>query len=87
MQGSSASARACVRGRTVAYGLMNPKPHGGPDGDDGDVTFYVEAALAEAESLGGTRMMMGPEEPIPGLQIGLFNDPEGHTIGVVKSAA
>ena len=38
----------------------------GPDGYDGHVTFYigvpdVEAALAKAESLGGTRMM-GPEK-------------------------
>src|SRR5436190_1704354 len=44
---------------------------GGPEGYDGHVTFYVEvpdveAALAQAESLGGTRMM-GPEEPMPGL--------------------
>ena len=63
---------------------------GGPEGYAGHVTFYVEvpdveAALAQAESLGGTRMM-GPDEPMPGLVIGLFNDPEGHTIGVVKSA-
>ena len=60
----------------------------GPEGYPGHVTFYVavpdvEAALARAEELGGTRMM-GPEEPMPGLVIGLFNDPEGHTIGVVK---
>ncbi len=53
------------------------------------MTFYVEvpdveAALARAEVLGGTRMM-GPDEVMPGLVIGLFNDPEGHTIGLVKS--
>ena len=45
----------------------------------------VEAALAKAESLGGTRMM-GPEEPMEGIEIGLFNDPEGHTVGVVKTS-
>jgi predicted enzyme related to lactoylglutathione lyase len=45
----------------------------------------VEAALTDAERLGGTRVM-GPEEPMPGLVIGQFNDPEGHTIGVVKTA-
>lgn len=61
----------------------------GPDGYGGHVTFYVEvpdveAALAKAESLGGTRMM-GPAEPMPGLVLGLFNDPEGHTIGVVQA--
>jgi uncharacterized protein len=63
---------------------------GGPEGYDGHVTFYVEvpdveAALAKAESLGGTRMM-GPDQPMEGLEIGLFNDPEGHVIGVVKGA-
>ena len=58
-----------------------------PEGYPGHVTFYVEvpdveAALAKAESLGGTRMM-GPDRVGP-VEIGLFNDPEGHTIGVVK---
>ena len=62
----------------------------GPEGYDGHVTFYVEvpdveAALAKAEELGGTRMM-GPDEPMEGLVIGMFNDPEGHTVGVVGSA-
>ena len=62
----------------------------GPDGYEGHVTFYVEvpdveAALARAESLGGTRMM-GPEQPMEGVEIGLFTDPEGHVVGVVKSA-
>lgn len=61
----------------------------GPDGYDGHVTVYVEvpdveAALAKAESLGGTRMM-GPDEVMEGLVIGLFTDPEGHTIGVLQS--
>jgi uncharacterized protein len=61
----------------------------GPEGYDGHVTFYVEvpdveAALAQAESLGGTRMM-GPDKPMEGLEIGLFNDPEGHLVGLVKS--
>jgi predicted enzyme related to lactoylglutathione lyase len=60
----------------------------GPVGYGGHVTFYVEvpdveAALAQAESLGGTRMM-GPEQVMEGLVIGLFTDPEGHTIGVVE---
>jgi predicted enzyme related to lactoylglutathione lyase len=60
----------------------------GPEGYDGHVTFYVEvpdveAALAKAESLGGSRMM-GPEEPMEGVVIGLFTDPEGQVVGVVK---
>ena len=60
-----------------------------PEGYAGHVTFYVEvpdveAALAKAESLGGSRMM-GPDKVMEGIEIGLFNDPEGHVIGVVKS--
>lgn len=55
----------------------------------GHVTFYaevpdVEAALQHAESLGGTRVM-GPESPMEGLVIGMLNDPEGHTIGVIQA--
>jgi predicted enzyme related to lactoylglutathione lyase len=62
-----------------------------PEGYGGHVTFYVEvpdveAALAQAEGLGGRRMM-GPEEPMEGLVIGLFLDPEGHLVGLVKAAA
>jgi predicted enzyme related to lactoylglutathione lyase len=63
---------------------------GGMEGYEGHVTFYVEvpdieAALQKAESLGGKRMM-GPDSP-PGSQveIGLFSDPEGHVVGVVRS--
>jgi uncharacterized protein len=60
----------------------------GPEGYDGHVTFYVEvddveAALAKAESLGGSRTM-GPDEVMEGLTIGLFTDPEGHVIGVLS---
>jgi predicted enzyme related to lactoylglutathione lyase len=63
----------------------------GPDGYAGHVTFYVEvpeveAALAKAETLGGSRMM-GPEHVMEGVEIGLFNDPEGHVVGVVSSAS
>ena len=64
---------------------------GGPEGYDGHVTFYVEvpdveAALAKAESLGGTRVM-GPDDVMEGLTIGLFTDPEGHVIGVMNGRA
>lgn len=60
----------------------------GPEGYSGHVTFYVgvpdvEAALAEAERLGGSRVM-GPERVMEQVEIGLFSDPEGHMIGVVK---
>jgi uncharacterized protein len=61
----------------------------GPEGYDGHVTFYVEvpdveAALAKAEELGGTRVM-GPETIMDQVELGQFADPEGHLIGVVKS--
>jgi hypothetical protein len=60
-----------------------------PEGYSGHVTFYievpdVEAALAKAESLGGSRMM-GPDKVMETIEIGLFNDPEGHLVGVVKT--
>jgi uncharacterized protein len=63
---------------------------GGPPGYEGHVTFYVqvpdvEAALAKAESLGGTRVM-GPDEVMEDLIIGLFTDPEGHVIGVMHGS-
>jgi predicted enzyme related to lactoylglutathione lyase len=62
---------------------------GGPPGYAGHVTFYVEvpdveAALAKAESLGGTRVM-GPEKIMDQVELGQFSDPEGHVIGVVRS--
>ncbi len=62
----------------------------GPEGYGGHVTFYVEvpdveAALGKAESLGGSRMM-GPETVTEGVEIGLFRDPEGHVVGIVRSA-
>jgi uncharacterized protein len=44
----------------------------------------VEAALAKAESLGGTRMMGPDKVPDVGIEIALFTDPEGHVIGLVK---
>jgi predicted enzyme related to lactoylglutathione lyase len=61
----------------------------GPEGYPGHVTFYVqvpdvEKSLAKAESLGGSRLM-GPEEVMEGLVIGLLNDPEGHLIGVMTT--
>ncbi len=61
----------------------------GPEGYAGHATFYVEvpdaeAALAKAESLGGSRMM-GPETVFEGTVIGQFMDPEGHMVGVVQS--
>ncbi|MBD0291842.1 MAG: VOC family protein [Thermoleophilia bacterium] len=79
-------------------GNVNPQGVGigggvgaGPEGYGGHVTFYVEvpdveAALARAEELGGTRMM-GPDKIMDGVEIGQFTDPEGHLVGLVAGAA
>ena len=61
----------------------------GYEGMTGHVTFYVEvpdveAALEQAESLGGARVM-GPVTIMPGTTIGQFTDPEGHMVGVVSA--
>jgi predicted enzyme related to lactoylglutathione lyase len=72
-------------GRGVAGGI------GGCPGDEypGHVTFYVEvpdveAALAQAELLGGTRLM-GPVRVTEQVEIGQLTDPEGHVVGVIKA--
>src|SRR5262249_245440 len=62
-----------------------------PEGMTGHVTFYVEvpdvdAALAQAEKLGGSRLM-GPAQIEPGLELGQFSDPEGNMVGLVKAPA
>ena len=64
---------------------------GGPEGYEGHLTFYVEvpdveAALAKAEQLGGSRLM-GPDEVMEGLVIGQFADPEGHVVGIIRSGS
>ncbi len=62
---------------------------GAPEGATAYATFYVgvddvEAALAKAESLGGTRVV-GPMQVPDGPTIGQFTDPAGNLIGVVKA--
>ena len=57
----------------------------------GHVTFYVEvpdveAALAKAESLGGTRVFGPGKVPETEVELGQFTDPEGHLIGLTKAA-
>jgi predicted enzyme related to lactoylglutathione lyase len=52
------------------------------------VTFYVEtpdvsASLADAERLGGRVVM--PRTAMPDVTIGVFEDPEGHAIGLVEA--
>lgn len=60
-----------------------------PEGN-GHVTFYVEvadpaAALERVSQLGG-RTIQDPMDVPGGPTIALFADPEGHVIGLVKSA-
>jgi uncharacterized protein len=63
---------------------------GGGHAYDSHAVFYVgvpdvEAALARAESLGGTRVM-GPARSPNGLVVGHFRDPEGTLIGVAGAS-
>ncbi len=63
----------------------------GPEGYEGHVTFYVEvpdveAALAKAQELGGSRLMGPDEVPGAGIVLGHFADPEGHMVGLVQGS-
>lgn len=78
------------------YGLVEA-PEGGigggvgatPDGSAGMATFYVDtddvaAHLVKATELGGSVVV--PEMTVmEDVTIGLFADPEGHVVGLVKS--
>jgi len=80
------------------YGFIAPTGSGAAGGVGGGagferhVVFYVgvpdvEAALREAERLGGT-IRMGPEvSPERDLVVGHFADPEGNLVGVAGPAA
>ena len=87
-------------GTPLGYGLVQRETNfegvgigggigGIADGIPGHLTFYVEvpdveAALAKAEELGGSRVM-GPDTIMDTLTLGHFTDPEGHLIGVVHT--
>src|SRR5437588_6384 len=54
------------------------------------VTFYVEtadvtASLEKATSLGGK--IVTPRTVMPDVTLGIFEDPEGHVIGLVEAKA
>jgi uncharacterized protein len=79
-----------------SYGFTQP-PSGIPGGVGGGAgysartLFYVgvadvEAALQQAESLGGTRVSGPHVNPAGTLKVGFFNDPEGHLIGLAAPA-
>lgn len=76
-----------AEGVGIGGGIGGP----GPGDYPGHVTFYVEVpnvegALRKAESLGGKRVM-GPDTVTEGVEIGLFLDPEGHVIGLIRSTS
>jgi predicted enzyme related to lactoylglutathione lyase len=84
----------------LGYGTVAPEGGGigggiapGPRPDyAGHVTFYVEvpdveAALADAERLGGVRVIGPAKVPGTDVELGQFTDPEGHLIGLTRAAA
>jgi predicted enzyme related to lactoylglutathione lyase len=96
--GDAASSAVSEPGK---YGFVNGESNGGGEGPNGgvgggeshepSVLFYVavpdvEAALEEAERLGGARVL-GPERaPDRGLAVGRLSDPEGNVVGVAGPA-
>jgi uncharacterized protein len=59
------------------------------EGSDGHLTFYVgvddlQATLDKAESLGG-KTVVEPMEIPNVVTFALFNDPEGHLVGLVRN--
>jgi predicted enzyme related to lactoylglutathione lyase len=81
------------------YGMVETGGKGGIPGGVGDaidgtrswVTFYVAAddladALARAQKLGG-KVVMPPRQLPGGPAIAVFEDPEGHVVGLVKDLA
>jgi predicted enzyme related to lactoylglutathione lyase len=84
-------------GNTSTYGVMKANDRGIPGGVGASypgtrewVTFYVEtpdvtASLAQAEQLGGRIVM--PRTVLPQVTLGIFEDPEGHAIGLIEPPA
>jgi uncharacterized protein len=71
--------------RGVMGGIGKTQP-----GERSWVTFYTEtpdvtASLARAEALGGR--VVAPRTEVPGATIGIFQDPEGHILGLVEAKA
>ena len=71
--------------RGIMGGIGGPYP-----GTGSWVTFYTEtpdvtASLARAQALGGKIVM--PRTVLPDVILGVFEDPEGHTLGLVEARA
>ncbi|MFG1705670.1 VOC family protein [Nonomuraea sp. M3C6] len=80
-----------VDGSTTGEGNGINGGVGGGRGHERRVLFYVAvpdvgAALQQAESLGGKRLM-GPEPKSGDFTVGRFTDPEGNVIGVAGPSA
>jgi predicted enzyme related to lactoylglutathione lyase len=80
-----------------AYSFVEAADGGIPGGIGGGpgraprATFYVEvpdveAALAEAERLGGVRVLGPARNPAAGIVVGHFTDPAGNLVGVAGPA-
>ena len=85
---SEAGNYGFVDGSTTGGGINGGV--GGGEGYEGRVLFYVsvpdvEAALRQAEKLGGKRQM-GPEGTPGTIVVGQFTDPQGNLIGVAGVA-
>jgi predicted enzyme related to lactoylglutathione lyase len=76
-------------GRSARRAPGHRRAGSGPAGLSGGATVYgvadVEAALARAETLGGTRVY-GPIEAGEGTRTGAFRDPAGNVVGVYHRA-
>jgi predicted enzyme related to lactoylglutathione lyase len=72
---------------TTSSGVGIPGGVGGGPDYAARTLFYVgvpdvEAALAQAETLGGTRVSGPHANPGTDLSVGFFTDPEGHLVGL-----
>ncbi|NYJ06505.1 VOC family protein [Petropleomorpha daqingensis] len=79
-----------ISGDVTPDGVGIPGGVGGGAGYPPRALFYVgvpavEAALEQAEQLGGTRVS-GPHRHDGGLVVGFFHDPEGNLVGVAGPA-
>ena len=84
-------------GDATKYGIVDAVNRGIPGGVGAIypgtrswVTFYVEtsdvtASLAQAERLGGKIVI--PRTSLPDVTLGVFEDPEGHAVGLVERQA
>jgi predicted enzyme related to lactoylglutathione lyase len=81
---STGGSYATVRGAGIGGGV------GAFQGGPSYVAVYVEAddpaaALERARAL-GAEVLMEPREVSPGVVAGMFRDPAGHMVGVMKGA-